>query len=305
MGSFPATTVAADSSGLVGVAATQPVDPGTTTNLTWAGSSSFDGNGTEYTGSNGYTVTDSYSCGSGACGGFTMGSFPATTVAADSSGLVGVAATQPVDPGTTTNLFSGYTDSTGYTYTGSNGYTVTDSYSCTSGSCGGFTMGSFPAGDVSSGAVAPSQGLAMQALPIDPACSPDPNGSCFSVVDPQFPEGSNEGFTVWTNAYEGKVAALAPAPAVVTNPAMDEMSSQKAGDKEKPCKPHFSHYVLCGHAMVLGAITATANVGGKMLEGKKVEEGAWQAEFSKTAEEAVKSVTPVGGYILTKQVFGK
>jgi len=263
-------------------------------------------------------VTDSYSCGSGACGGFEMGSHPAGYVApvwgADSTGLAPVAITHPVDPVSTTNLTFEHTssfDSNGVEYTGDNGYVVTDSYSCGSGACGGFEMGSHPAGYVAPVWGADSTGLAPVAVTqapatsltgIDPACAPGTGGSdgtCFTVEDPHH---AGEGYTVWTNEYEGKMTLPELAPAAPVTP---ELKEAPMGTSSKPCRPHPSHFVLCGHAMVLGALSATQAVGQKLLEGKPVASDEWHQEFSKVSEEAVNSVSPVGGYILKQSVLSK
>eukprot|EP00287_Rhodomonas_sp_CCMP768_P010512 CAMPEP_0196720744 /NCGR_PEP_ID=MMETSP1091-20130531/3457_1 /TAXON_ID=302021 /ORGANISM="Rhodomonas sp., Strain CCMP768" /LENGTH=274 /DNA_ID=CAMNT_0042062059 /DNA_START=22 /DNA_END=846 /DNA_ORIENTATION=+ len=267
-------------------------DIGHSNALAFENTSSFDSAGNEYTGNNGYTVVDSYSCGSGACGGFSMGSFPAGYVAA-----------QPVDAAGASSLASTYTDTAGNVYTGFNGYTVTDSYTCGSGACGGFSMGSFPAGTET--AVADPSGGSLAQVPtttlaVDAACAPDTggvDGTCFSVTDP-YHEG--EGYTVWTNVYDGKVEALAPI--VNTTP---ELAEAKSGSETKTCRSNPAHYLLCGHAMLLGALSATQTVGSKWIDGKPVSAQDWHKEFTKTSEEAVTSVSPVGGYIMSTQILSK
>eukprot|EP00960_Hanusia_phi_P058818 763993-Hanusia_phi.AAC.1 len=106
-------------------------------------SSYTDSAGNTYTGNNGFTVTDSYSCGSGSCGGFTISDVYGSSSTAGSSAVQQL---HEVNNNNTSMLsctefqHCTSTDAAGNTYTGDNGYTVTDSYSCGSGSCGGFTV---------------------------------------------------------------------------------------------------------------------------------------------------------------------
>mmetsp|Transcript_11347 Transcript_11347/g.17844 ORF Transcript_11347/g.17844 Transcript_11347/m.17844 type:complete len:400 (+) Transcript_11347:3-1202(+) len=291
MGSFPSTVVTA------GDPSTSAV---TTTNLEFLNSSSVDSAGNVYDGTNGYTVVDSYSCGSGECGGFTMGSFPSTVAAAGGASTTGV---------TTTNLEflnSSSFDGAGNEYTGSNGYTVVDSYSCGSGECGGFTMGSYPAtvaaGGASTTGVTTTNLDFVNSSSFDSAGNEYTGNNGFTVTDTYTCGSDCGGFTV-TPVY-GTLAADAGSVAVAT-----QLSApiQPAAVKEqtKPVRPHFSHYLMCGHAIALGAVSATISAGEKMMKGEKVDAESWDQEFKKTAEEAAKSVTPVGGYVLSNHVFAK
>jgi len=260
-----------------------------------------------------------------------MGSGYGPVIAADASGLAAAAATQPVDPTSTTNLaFYGtpYTDSAGTVYTGDNGYTVVDSYSCSSGDCGGFTMGSGYGPVIA----ADSTGIAAAALsqPTTGLSEPfygnpymDSSGyvytgdNGYTVTDSySCKSGACGGFTMGpviaadatgiaaAAATQPVQSALAP-PVASTSAAQDLAQQHQAGGVEKPCNPHPSHYVLCGHAMVLGAFAATGDAAERMLKGKEVSGEEWGKTFARTAEEAVKSVSPVGGYILSKQLLGK
>jgi len=217
-------------------------DSAQTTSLNpFYGTPYMDSYGNTYTGDNGYTVTDSYSCGSGACGGFSMGSGYGAPPAAGAD----MAGTQSLVEGgaPTTSLepFHGtpYMDSYGNTYTGDNGYTVTDSYSCHSGACGGFSM-----------------------------------GSGYGPVTP----------------------ALAP-PVAAETPSV--------GGPSKAVKASAGHYLMCGHAMLLGALATAGALADKLAAGREVSGEALQSEFEARSHEAAKAVSPASAFLLSHQLFAK
>eukprot|EP00961_Rhodomonas_salina_P084603 1136464-Rhodomonas_salina.1 len=105
-------------------------------------------------------------------------------------------------------------------------------------------MGSHPAGYVAPVWGADSTGLAPVAVTqapatsltgIDPACAPGTGGSdgtCFTVEDPhhavcagterEYAATPGEGYTVWTNEYEGKMTLPELAPAAPVTPELKE-----------------------------------------------------------------------------------
>mmetsp|Transcript_689 Transcript_689/g.1809 ORF Transcript_689/g.1809 Transcript_689/m.1809 type:complete len:321 (-) Transcript_689:142-1104(-) len=111
-------------------------------------SSYTDSAGNVYTGNNGFTVTDSYTCGSGDCGGFSISDVYGNTASSSA-----VQQLHEVTNNNTSMLSSSYTDSAGNVYTGNNGFTVTDSYTCGSGDCGGFSVSDVYGNTASSSAV--------------------------------------------------------------------------------------------------------------------------------------------------------
>ena len=117
-------------------------------------SSYTDSAGHVYTGNNGFTVIDSYSCGSGECGGFSVSDVYGSTASSSA-----VQQLHEVTNNNTSMLSCSEfthcesTDAAGNVYTGNNGFTVIDSYSCGSGECGGFSVSDVYGSTASSSAV--------------------------------------------------------------------------------------------------------------------------------------------------------
>jgi len=91
--------------------------------------------------------------------------------------------------------------------------------------------------------------------------------------------------------------ALAPAGLALAPPAAVEKAGVKAA------RPSPGHFLLCGHAALLGAATATAG----LLQDPAAEDplGRWARSFRAATTEAAAAVTPVGAYVLREHVLGK
>mmetsp|Transcript_15485 Transcript_15485/g.10854 ORF Transcript_15485/g.10854 Transcript_15485/m.10854 type:complete len:207 (+) Transcript_15485:3-623(+) len=137
-------------------------------------------------------------------------------------------------------------------------------------------------------------------LYVDSACT---GQDCFSVTNtfdgnPMNPNGT-EGFSVFDyNApnYSGPpqvyMSLAPPQAAVEVTPAQAEAS--QTNSKANP-----SHFLLCGHAMLLGALSATVT---KLT---KEDKASWSEVFERESKEAAAAVTPVGSHLMSTHVFGK
>jgi len=105
-----------------------------TQGLAFAGSDYTDSAGNVYTGSNGFTVTDNYTCGNTPCGEWTVVDTYGTSAAAHShtQGLANA------DPSMLQFKSTSSFDSNGNEFTGNNGWTAEDNYSCNSTPCGSY-----------------------------------------------------------------------------------------------------------------------------------------------------------------------
>mmetsp|Transcript_108693 Transcript_108693/g.162592 ORF Transcript_108693/g.162592 Transcript_108693/m.162592 type:complete len:229 (-) Transcript_108693:397-1083(-) len=89
--------------------------------------------------------------------------------------------------------------------------------------------------------------------------------------------------------------ALAPPALAQTGEISEEVKAPA-----KPVSASPGHYVLCGQAAILGALTAT----GKLLEPS--QEGvlsAWEKNFKKATQEAAEALSPVGGHIMRQHIL--
>lgn len=113
--------------------------------------SSFGSDGTEFTGDNGFTVTDP--------------NHPDSSWSSPSQ--LACSEFQHCDSGP---------DGWGVTYTGDNGWSVTDTYSCGSGDCGGYSVGQGASTDGTTqlGTYTDSEGTGMRNALADKACA----GAC-------------------------------------------------------------------------------------------------------------------------------
>jgi predicted nucleic acid-binding Zn ribbon protein len=325
-----------------------PVDAGQPQALT---SDYIDSQGNVYTGSNGFTVTDSYSCNTdthtNGCGGFTIagtyGTSPtAATATADHAGTTGLlqtitdtqgnvydgtgftvtdsyscnldthadgcggytvvdnygaspaTATATADHAGTTGLLQTITDTQGNVYSG-NGFTVTDSYTCGhDGGCGGYTVTDHY-GEAPAGAVADHAGTTgLQQLPTlnETTATDVPLSQGFTVVDTYTCPSDCGSFTVIDPNAPAPQTALA-APMVDATPA-------------KGAKPSPGSFIMCGHAMVLGAIEATITVGSKAAKGEGMEDGLvamWQSAFKQVSGDAATTMNPLSGFALKQHVL--
>jgi len=243
---------------------------------------------TEFTGNNGFTVTDSYSCKDTPCGSFTVTPFYGTTAAgavADPSQLSQLATT---------------TTSGGVTYDGCSGYTVVDSFSCKSGDCGGFSMGSFADGNAapaSCGAVdTHTHGLTQLASTYTDSQGNVYDGCGGYTVTDSFNCKSGEcgGFTV------GSFASGLTPPASCAIAAPVDLSAAHA---TKTTKPSPGSFMLAGHAMVLGAVEATMQMGRNAAEGKEVSASLWGKTFDAVAKDAASAVSPMSAFVLNNHVL--
>jgi predicted nucleic acid-binding Zn ribbon protein len=244
-----------------------------------------DTQGNVYTG-NGFTVTDTYTCNldthADGCGGFSVVDNYGTTTASATTDHAG-----------TTGLLQTITDTQGNVYSG-NGFTVTDSYTCGhDGGCGGYTVtdhyGSTP------GAVADhADTTGLQQLPtLNETTTTDiPLSQGFTVVDTYTCPSDCGSFTVIDPNAPAPQTALA-APVVDATPA-------------KSAKPSPGSFIMCGHAMVLGAIEATITVGSKAAKGEDMEDGLvamWQSAFKQVSGDAATTMNPLSGFALKQHVL--
>ena len=79
--------------------------------------------------------------------------------------------------------------------------------------------------------------------------------------------------------------------------------ARKQAAPAKVSRPSPGHFVLCGHAALLGAATATA----ALLQDPQGEDvlGRWARSFRTATADAAAAVTPVGAYVLREHVLGK
>jgi len=95
-------------------------------------------------------------------------------------------------------------------------------------------------------------------------------------------------------------------PAVATHTGMQSKMALAApvscpselGGEVKKSRPSPGHFVLMGHAMLFGALSASTSA--KVLSGEE----SWTHCFKKSSTEAASAITPVGGFLLKEKVFG-
>mmetsp|Transcript_33667 Transcript_33667/g.75642 ORF Transcript_33667/g.75642 Transcript_33667/m.75642 type:complete len:138 (-) Transcript_33667:164-577(-) len=66
-------------------------------------------------------------------------------------------------------------------------------------------------------------------------------------------------------------------------------------------RPSPSQALLCLHACIFGAVSATSNVGNANSDSDQMAE--WKANFSKHSQEAASSMSPLSAYFLSHFVF--
>lgn len=69
----------------------------------------------------------------------------------------------------------------------------------------------------------------------------------------------------------------------------------------KTVRPGIGHVYNLGPAMLLGALSATAEAGGRLLSGR--DDADWMARFRSETDAAAGAVTPLGQMILRRHVF--
>ncbi|EKX39283.1 hypothetical protein GUITHDRAFT_165022 [Guillardia theta CCMP2712] len=275
-------------------------------------SSYTDSAGNVYTGNNGFTVTDSYTCGSGDCGGFSISDVYGNTASSSA-----VQQLHEVTNNNTSMLSSSYTDSAGNVYTGNNGFTVTDSYTCGSGDCGGFSVGDVYGNTASSSAVqqlheVTNNNTSMLSCSEFTHCeSTDAAGNVydgsngFTVTD-SYSCGSGDcgGFSV-SDVYGNTASSSAVQQLHEVNAPQTQLAAPIAVSgvevpkpQAKPVRPSPGHLLFCGHALAFGAVSATM----QLINGEKKD---WRATFESESSKAANAITPVGGYVLQTHVFGK
>ena len=106
----------------------------------------------------------------------------------------------------------------------------------------------------------------------------------------------------WAHHTPSQALAVPVLPAMSPEGPAPERATDIANSNAAapPSKPNPGHLFLCGHAVLLGAMTATGDV----LSGKAgIEE--WSAAFRSESSAAAAAVTPVGGFVLRQHVFAK
>eukprot|EP00802_Teleaulax_amphioxeia_P017703 Tamp_17868.p1 GENE.Tamp_17868~~Tamp_17868.p1 ORF type:complete len:281 (+),score=56.48 Tamp_17868:92-934(+) len=83
--------------------------------------------------------------------------------------------------------------------------------------------------------------------------------------------------------------------ALAVLPCTEGPSEKPKAAKPTPANP--GHFLLCGHALVLGAVEAT----GKLVQTGKVE--AFSEDLKTTAKEAANQGSPVGGFIMREHLL--
>ncbi len=79
----------------------------------------------------------------------------------------------------------------------------------------------------------------------------------------------------------------------------------------KASRPSPGHFLLCGHAAIFGAATATAGLIKELVsDTPPAADGGdalsrWKRSFRSTTAEAAAAVTPVGAYMLRAHVMRK
>mmetsp|Transcript_23707 Transcript_23707/g.77177 ORF Transcript_23707/g.77177 Transcript_23707/m.77177 type:complete len:89 (+) Transcript_23707:584-850(+) len=75
-------------------------------------------------------------------------------------------------------------------------------------------------------------------------------------------------------------------------------ASELGGAQVKKSRPSPGHFILMGHAMLYGIVSASTNA--KVLCGEE----SWTNCFKQCSTEAADAITPVGGFLLKEKVFG-
>jgi hypothetical protein len=256
---------------------------GNTTGLAFEHSDYTDSAGNVYTGSNGFTVTDNYSCGDTPCGEWSV------------VDTYGQAAAAPHHTQGLAFAGSDYVDSAGNVYTGSNGFTVTDNYTCGDTPCGEFSV----ADVYGQAAAAPhhTQGLAhadSQALQFQNTSSFDSNGTEYTGNNGWTAEDNYSCNNIPCGSYGTTGAIAAPLATVPEAPEAEARTT----------RPTPGQFWMCGHAMVLGAVEATGKVCDSAAKGESSDLlGLWNATFKKVSEDAASSVAPLSGFALRNHVL--
>jgi len=73
-----------------------------------------------------------------------------------------------------------------------------------------------------------------------------------------------------------------------------------ASKATKPSKASLSHFMLAGHALTLGAFSATMEEVERLIAGEGVSGETWTKAFQGSATAHAKSITPVGGLVLER-----
>mmetsp|Transcript_44177 Transcript_44177/g.70998 ORF Transcript_44177/g.70998 Transcript_44177/m.70998 type:complete len:231 (+) Transcript_44177:3-695(+) len=173
-----------------------------------------------------------------------------------------------------------------------------DSATATVGECQPCALSVFTAGDSSVQTLHDASSLSAD--PYTAECDPMP-GWKVNWNPPDCSDGSNgypggwgpEGRppVAWVQTDGAVEARSLPHLALSQGPQAQTSSS-------KPSKPNPGHLLLCGHACLLGAMTATTHV----LSGKS-DVAKWNASFQKESSAAADSMTPVGGFVLRRLIF--
>lgn len=70
-------------------------------------------------------------------------------------------------------------------------------------------------------------------------------------------------------------------------------------------RPSPAHLVMAFHACLFGAVAATLDLGGRALKGEDVgADGGWIGKWRSESEDAAAAVSPVSGYVVSKQIMG-
>eukprot|EP00277_Geminigera_cryophila_P006389 CAMPEP_0179429310 /NCGR_PEP_ID=MMETSP0799-20121207/14720_1 /TAXON_ID=46947 /ORGANISM="Geminigera cryophila, Strain CCMP2564" /LENGTH=281 /DNA_ID=CAMNT_0021205153 /DNA_START=42 /DNA_END=887 /DNA_ORIENTATION=+ len=83
--------------------------------------------------------------------------------------------------------------------------------------------------------------------------------------------------------------------AVLPNTCAVGPSEKPKDAKPTPANP--GHFLLCGHAVLLGAVDATT----KLVQTGKIE--SWSGDFKNTAKGAACASSPVGGFIMREHIL--
>ena len=152
--------------------------------------------------------------------------------------------------------------------------------------------------DAASMHAAVPQGAPSASLDLVPECDPMPGWKV--TWNPPDCSGGSNGYpggwgpegrppVAWAEVGDGNMEALAV-------PTVPPLALQPQPTTVRPANP--AHLVLCGHAMLLGAMTATGNV---ITQKTRFEE--FETCLRKESCAAAEAMTPVGGLILREHVF--
>jgi hypothetical protein len=104
----------------------------------------------------------------------------------------------------------------------------------------------------------------------------------------------------------GCIPGPAEAKIIVHDPSKMQLAAPVAApvsgaEQVKTVRPGIGHVYNLGPAMLLGALSATAEAGGRLLSGRADDD--WMAHFRSETDAAAGAVTPLGQLILRRHVF--